>query len=144
MYFHWSLLLVWCWAGQGERTTLSPLASKHRAPMGPHRTSPTEFRSQCWNGDRENVHPVLLVILHFFSFTSIIIILNCCHGYLVASTTARCYVHGPALYSLPSGVVCTAAAADIVQLQTDTKCDTLQLLLWNGKYAFLKVCTVYV
>lgn len=50
MNFHWSLLLVGRWVGHWERTTLSPSTSKHRVPLDPHRTSPSEFRSQCCSG----------------------------------------------------------------------------------------------
>jgi len=45
---HWSRLRVGWRAGQADRMTLSPRASKHSAPAGPHRTSPWELSSQCW------------------------------------------------------------------------------------------------
>lgn len=49
MNFHWSLLAVGRGLRHGERITCSPLVSKHNDPIGPHRTSPSEFRSQCCN-----------------------------------------------------------------------------------------------
>ncbi|TNN72196.1 hypothetical protein EYF80_017624 [Liparis tanakae] len=52
MNFHWSLLVVGRCVGHGDKITRSPLASKHKAPMGPHRTSNSEFRSQCCNDKR--------------------------------------------------------------------------------------------
>lgn len=52
MNFHRSLLMVGRCLGHGDRTTLSPLASKHRAPIGPQRTSSSEFRSQCCDDKR--------------------------------------------------------------------------------------------
>lgn len=107
---HWRVLVVgWC-LGHGDKTTLCPLASKHKAPMGPHRTSNSEFRSQCCDDKRYHLcHCVFTCLSSTFN--------NCCHGYLAARPTARCYAHGSTLQSLPSGVVCTAASADIVQLQ---------------------------
>lgn len=103
------LVVGWC-LGHGDKTTLSSLASKHKAPMGPHRTSNSEFRSQCCDDKRYHLcHCVFTCLSSTFN--------NCCHGYLAARPTARSYAHGSTLQFLPSGVVCTAASADIVQLQ---------------------------
>lgn len=114
MNFHRSLLVVGRCVEHGDKTTLSPLASKHKAPMGPHRTSDSEFRSQCCDDKRLEIIFATGCNLSFFDFH------NCSHGYLAAGPTARCYVHGPTLQTLPPGVVSTAASADIVQLQRGT------------------------
>ena len=52
MNFHRSPLGVGRCVGHGDKTTLSPLASMHKAPIGPHRTSDSEFRSQCCDDKR--------------------------------------------------------------------------------------------
>lgn len=125
MYFHCSLFGMVRWFGHGERITCSPMESRHRAAMGPHRTSPLEFRSQCCH---DKGRPCLTFrIWIFLTFT----IKNRCHGYLAACPAAWCYVHGPTLQSQPSGVVRTAASADIVQLQTGRNM-TLHNPSWRG------------
>lgn len=49
---------------------------------------------------------------------------NDVHGYLAASSAARCRVHDPTLQALPSGAVGTAGCSHIVQLQRgrDSSC----------------------